>query len=219
MRLTEKQFQAIEKRLAQNGGKTVSRSPKAIKKPKRETGFRPEVGVHEPETHDSIRIFFPIAPQPKERARTFVAASSDRELWARASSGEGGGAERSIKMMTRTPEKTRNYEKTIKDITWAAMLSAGLRPFSGPVMKFTIFRISGDPSLWPTHIQDGDIDNLEKALCDGMNKVAYEDDRLVVGNSHMKVCSHSPGIDMLIRRATREDIRQLEAIIGGRGGI
>lgn len=43
--------------------------------------------------------------------------------------------------------------------------------------KFTV-TITEDPSLKPAFLR-GDIDNYAKAILDGLNKVAYEDDKLV----------------------------------------
>ena len=94
------------------------------------------------------------------------------------------------------------------------MLEAGIKPYDVPLFKGTIFYIPGQNDEWPTSIRDGDLDNLEKALYDGMNKVVFSDDKLIVAEIHAKVCSERPGVEMLIRPALKCDVDNMRKSIG-----
>lgn len=69
--------------------------------------------------------------------------------------------------ITYTPGTTREYEAAV---AWAAR-AAGVRPATGPVAVEVVFYVSG---------RSPDPDNLAKAVLDGLNGIAYADDRQVV---------------------------------------
>jgi Holliday junction resolvase RusA-like endonuclease len=86
-----------------------------------------------------------------------------------------------------TPPETRAYEKLVRQMALLAM--KGSKPFDGFIgleieiicevpkswsKKKAAFALEG--RLFPTHC---DIDNQVKALCDGMNRALYTDDRFV----------------------------------------
>ena len=156
---------------------------------------------------DGITIGFDLAPQPKERARTFA----DERALARAFAMAGGDARRfmgAVKsrgeggiMRSVTPEATRRFEEAAALIGRQAMAAAGLEPFACPLEMVVEFRFEGAVDEWPTGYGDGDLDNLEKALKDAMNRVAYSDDRLVVRKTSIKTCGAMPGITMTVRPA------------------
>ncbi|GLH28909.1 hypothetical protein WSS15_15590 [Acetobacter pasteurianus] len=157
-----------------------------------------------------VKAFLPLVPKPKARARTFM--KQEANAWVNVD-GEGSGGP-IMKMKSITPTATREYEKMIHNLTYGAMLEAGIKPYDVPLFKGTIFYIPGQNDEWPTSIRDGDLDNLEKALYDGMNKVVFSDDKLIVAEIHAKVCSERPGVEMLIRPALKCDVDNMRKSIG-----
>ena len=67
-----------------------------------------------------------------------------------------------------TPSRTKQHEDLI---AWRAR-AAGVKPTTGPVHLEIDFEIKGK-----VH---GDLDNLVKTVMDGLNGIAYADDRQVV---------------------------------------
>lgn len=91
-----------------------------------------------------------------------------------------------------TPKKTREYEKLI---AFAYVRQCG-EQFQGPV-QVEIEAVFNPPKSWSRakkkravegYIYPGrpDVDNIEKAVLDGLNRVAYKDDASVVGASCFK---------------------------------
>jgi Holliday junction resolvase RusA-like endonuclease len=89
------------------------------------------------------------------------------------------------------------HEKAIREAASTAMV--GRHPVHCPVGAETWFNFVGDPLEWPTSQADGDIDDLKKAIMDGLNKVAYIDDRLVVSTTAVKRCGPKDSIKILVR--------------------
>lgn len=87
-----------------------------------------------------------------------------------------------------TDKATAQYEKYIKQ-QWHAAHSPS-EPFSGPLIVTLTFRYKRPQSHYlkaglretaPVHYtQTPDLDNIEKAVLDGLNKVAYVDDKQIV---------------------------------------
>lgn len=77
----------------------------------------------------------------------------------------------------------------------------GRPPMDCPIELEIQFTFQGDPGSWPTAQRDGDLDNLAKAVLDGCNKVAFVDDRLVVGITMRKTCGAADGIYVRVRAA------------------
>ena len=153
-----------------------------------------------------------LAPRPKERARTFMdervlarafasAAGDIRRFMALVKGKSRGGEAEGGVMRTVTPEDTRQYENAVRLVSGRAMAVAGLEPFACPVEMEIEFRHLGDPGTWPTAEGDGDLDNLEKSILDGMNRVVYLDDRLVVRKTGIKACAADEGITVTVRPA------------------
>ncbi len=81
-------------------------------------------------------------------------------------------------MKTVTTPETKAFEE---EISSCARLLVGTRPpLKGPVFVEVLFSLPGDISLWPTAMQDGDIDNHEKSVFDALNGITYTDDRMIV---------------------------------------
>lgn len=109
---------------------------------------------------------------------------------------------------TYTPSHTRNYETAVGRITAKEM--AGRDPITTPVhvelrAHFEI------PKSWPAGKKTDallgrvrptggyDIDNICKAVLDGMNKIAYRDDSLVVSIRASKVYSEQPFVVAMVK--------------------
>ena len=160
----------------------------------------------------AVTVTVNLAPRPKERARTFMdlralarafssAAGDIRRFMALVTGKSRGGESEGGIMKTVTPDGTRQYENAVRLVSGRAMSLAGLEPYSCPVEMEIEFRHAGDPGTWPTAEGDGDLDNLEKSILDGMNRVVYLDDRLVVRKTGIKVCAGTEGITVTVRPA------------------
>lgn len=85
---------------------------------------------------------------------------------------------------TYTPGETVSFERTVGQIA----LEHFPQPISGPV-RLTIIATFQPPPSWSkkktaelmnrAHTQKPDFDNVVKALCDGLNRIAFEDDAQV----------------------------------------
>ncbi len=83
-----------------------------------------------------------------------------------------------------TPKKVAVWEKTVKE----EAVKHFEQPLVGPIQVSMIFYMDRPKSrrkdVWvPT---TPDLDNLEKAVLDALNGVAYEDDRFVVAKNAQK---------------------------------
>lgn len=160
---------------------------------------------------DALVVSLDLAPQPKERARTFMDERAVISAYTRSGGQvsrfmaliKGGGGEAGV-MRSVTPEATREFEATAALMVRQAMAQVSMAPFDCPLEMVKEFRIEGDPATWPTAQSDGDLDNLEKSLADALNRVAYVDDRLIVLVNKIKVCAARPGISLMLRPADPE---------------
>lgn len=163
-----------------------------------------QLRVNYPDCELVVEIDF--APRPKERARTFM---DDNALVRAYVNSKGdtrrfmalvkGGGNKGV-MKTITPENTRIFEENIKIVATYALARSELKRFMGPVEMDIDFRFLGDPDTWPTSQADGDLDNLEKAVLDGLKPV-WLDDRLVVRKTACKRCALKAGITVKVRPA------------------
>ncbi len=98
-----------------------------------------------------------------------------------------------------TPEKTASYENLVKLAAQAAM--DGLPPSTSPIMvDISVYR--GIPAGWSKKKREAalcayaptgyDVDNLAKAILDGMSDVVFANDRQVVGLHVTKRYSFTP---------------------------
>lgn len=113
----------------------------------------------------SFRFVVPGKPQPKQRARK----------------GVGG--------RFYTPKETRDYAKLVKSCAWAAMAQAGLLQRGAWPLDAT-YRVS--IAIYPPNLRVPDGDNVLKAVQDGLNGLAWGDDRQTVGGSYW---THGPDKD------------------------
>lgn len=106
----------------------------------------------------------------------------------------------------RTPEKTANYERLVALTAMQALHS----PMDGPLELGLIVGVQ-IPASWSKKRQDmaqrgeiaptkkPDLDNVVKALADGMNGIAYRDDAQIVAMTVRKVYTMTPGVSVEIR--------------------
>ena len=78
--------------------------------------------------------------------------------------------------VTYTPFKTRKYEQEIKTLAQVAMF--GKEMLEGPV-RVTITAYFGHKTKTGYHTSRPDLDNVVKAILDGLNGVVFEDDAAV----------------------------------------
>ena len=91
----------------------------------------------------------------------------------------------SVKGYLYTPERTRTYEKRVANSYYDDMLTGALKVHIEVYMAIPksetkskkLKMASGE--IQPTKA-NGDLDNIVKAILDGLNGIAYEDDRQVV---------------------------------------
>lgn len=93
---------------------------------------------------------------------------------------------------TYTPTKTVRFEGTIAEIA----LKHFAQPIEGPV-RVTIFATFSTAKSWSKkkraehlhrpHTQKPDLDNIGKAICDGLNRIAFADDSQIAELTVRKV--------------------------------
>ena len=114
-----------------------------------------------------------------------------------------------------TDAKTRSYEASIKAIAKAYMASRndGGRPLEGPLSVSIRFRLAIPKSTpkWLTkkylsgeeaYLGQFDLDNMTKALNDGLNGVCWIDDKQITRSFQEKIAAEVPGLDVRIEALT-----------------
>jgi Holliday junction resolvase RusA-like endonuclease len=105
-----------------------------------------------------------------------------------------------------TPKVTADYEKAIRS-HWDAVYGT-CKPFSGPLAVTVSFRYRRPQSHYmrgvlretaPVHYtQTPDLDNVEKAVLDALNKVAYADDKQIIRKYSEKLWHHENEIELWV---------------------
>lgn len=140
-----------------------------------------------------------VTPKTKQRART----SMPKQEIERAFLAARGSVDRfrallsGIRHHSYTPEDTKEFEGLVG--TFGARAMGSRAPFECPVVVRITLAFEGDPATWPTDVTDPDLDNAVKAVFDGLNKIAYKDDRLVVGKTVRKICAREPYVAVSLR--------------------
>lgn len=166
------------------GDGTAGRAPERLV-PRFPPDYVPPV-VDRPSTADRQ----PVVDQPSTIEFT---VPGKPQAWQRVKRGRGG--------KSYVPKETAAAETAIG---WEARAAMGaLSPFAGPVkVVFTAYlpRPKGvaPGSVHPIRQGDGDGDNFQKALWDGLNGVAFADDRQVVEWGGRKVYSAEPRLHVLV---------------------
>lgn len=103
-----------------------------------------------------------------------------------------------------TPKKVSEWEDKVK----AVAREHFERPLDGPVALTLTFHMKRpktrrNDTYVPT---TPDLDNLEKAILDGLNEVAYEDDRLVAVKSSQKLYAQDerPRVSIVVTSLDRQ---------------
>lgn len=103
--------------------------------------------------------------------------------------------------------KSRKYEASVGKVAMVAM--AGRQPLQGPLSLSLRFRMP-IPASAPKRVKAAmaageiapttkpDLSNLQKAIEDGMNKIAYADDCQIVRCFTTKIYAENPGVDVRI---------------------
>lgn len=114
---------------------------------------------------------------------------------------------------TYTPAKTRDYENLVKMAASDAMM--GRPPFAYPI-ELEVLLYLPVPASWSArkqsaalcgaiaHTKKPDADNCLKAIKDGLNKIAWEDDSQVMRVSIFKGYSSAPRAIVRIKRGPGE---------------
>ena len=96
-----------------------------------------------------------------------------------------------------TPKKTRIFEELVAFFAHNIMQERGLQPLTCPVALDLVFNLP-IPSGWSNkrtqeaisgqiaHTKNPDLSNLEKSIEDGLNGVAWTDDKLIVSCTKRK---------------------------------
>lgn len=110
-----------------------------------------------------------------------------------------------------TDAKTRAYENSIAEIARKAM--AGRTPFDGPLSVSLRFRLAVPASYSKkmraamlagetAYLGRADVDNMAKAVLDGMNGIAFADDVQIVRLFCTKTAAEKPGVDVRVEALT-----------------
>lgn len=119
-----------------------------------------------------------------------------------------------------TPKKTEDYERTVSLRAKEAMLKGGIGMYSDKVaLTVGITAYFPVPSSWSkakreraltgelAHITKPDIDNVCKAVMDGMSGIVYGDDKQINKIECGKAYSENPRVEVIVyeSRLNRED--------------
>ena len=90
-----------------------------------------------------------------------------------------------------TPKRVTRWEDAVRE----EALKHFQVPFNGPVALSLVFYLKRPKTRLKENyvVTTPDMDNLEKAVLDGLNEVAYEDDKFVVVKNCVKLYCRSGG--------------------------
>jgi Holliday junction resolvase RusA-like endonuclease len=152
------------------------------------------------EPGNCIEFFVPGQPVAKARARTAPIYRRDGSV-VMAANGR-------VVMSSHTPEKTVQYENRVAAAAHEAM--AGIAPWTLPVAVDIEIGLEV-PASWSEKkrracyaqligaTKKPDMDNIEKAVIDGMNAIVFDDDCRVVQKSTVKQYAATPGVVVKVR--------------------
>ena len=136
----------------------------------------------------TICFTVPGDPVPKERPRQGRTRTGDRVFY--------------------TPKATKGYESLVQQC--GALAMRGRKLFEGPV-EVKLFIGLSVPRSWPKQKREAalreqilptakpDVDNVEKAVCDGLNGIAWKDDAQITDVIKCKRYTQAPGVSVWIR--------------------
>lgn len=174
----------------------------ALSKPKRRSAKGGRILKATEQAPFKVSFFIPLEPKTKERPRTSLSKPAIEKAFMQA----GGSIDRfrgllaSIKHQTYTPDDTSAFEASVAMIA-STQMRGNREPYAGPVHVDCVFVMTGEDGQWPTDVTDPDLDNMEKAICDALNKVVWKDDRMMVSKRSIKICGPRTGVAVVVRDA------------------
>lgn len=96
-----------------------------------------------------------------------------------------------------TPKRTKAFEDQVRVIAKAAFNSKGIKPFDKAVCVYIRFCFKSK-DVGYNYTTPSDIDNLQKSLFDGLNGIAYKDDKQIVFVWAEKVWAEEDCVRVLI---------------------
>lgn len=99
-----------------------------------------------------------------------------------------------------TPQRTKNFEDQVRFIARASFNAKGVKPFQREVFIYVWFCFKGK-TIGYNYTSSSDIDNLQKSVFDGMNGIAYNDDRQIVFVYAEKVWAEQDCVKVLVSDA------------------
>jgi Holliday junction resolvase RusA-like endonuclease len=148
--------------------------------------------VHEPNLVRFVQFVVPGVPVPKGRPRAFSSPTGIR---------------------MHTPKATKEYERKVQAEAGAAM--RGTIPFGRPVSLYVAIFLP-IPASWPKKRQTlarieviaatnpPDVDNVLKAIKDGMNGIVYEDDSQVIEVAASKKYGTEPRVEVRVQELDKQ---------------
>ena len=115
-----------------------------------------------------------------------------------------------------TPKKTAQFENLVA-LAFSARVGGGWTPHEGPVSVTLLFRMAipkSKPAWWREmaatravpHTSRPDLDNMEKAVMDGLNGIAFKDDSQVWKVQKAKEYSARPCVMIVL--AFQDEIKR-----------
>ena len=175
-------------------GKCLTMAPNPV--PSRAPAHLPGMDT-ERRTKLSVRFVVPGEPRAKGRARSRIAKGKTGQQF----------------VTHYTPKETVEYENLVRMAAHEAM--AGAAPTSFPC-AVSIWAFCSVPASWSNKkrakalaglvLPTGkpDLDNLEKAILDGMNKIVFRDDSGVCDVIKRKRYSETPRVEVSVRELDGE---------------
>ena len=124
---------------------------------------------------------------------------------------------------TYTPKKTVDFEKLVAALGRAARDNKGIAPYRSPVVIHLEIRMAIAASWSPVkkalaHLlapSPKDMDNMEKAILDGLNGVSYFDDVQIIQKFTTKKYSDRPGFTLHVAPVglTESDVQTIEKLV------
>ena len=125
---------------------------------------------------------------------------------------------------TYTPKPTKDYERLVRWTGQIAMWDAGCKPLTGPVGAYLAFTLPY-PASWSKRkraanewaVTRSDLDNLVKAVLDGLNGICYGDDRQVASVLAEQRYGEEPGVRVQVRNLGRRNADESNGEVAGGG--
>jgi len=141
----------------------------------------------------ALRFAIDIRPQPKQRTANIISAGRIKRY---------------------TPDETRNFEASVKQLAWLAMREQGIKKVTNTAVHLTLDFIFGVPvslskaarlvRLNAYHTMKPDLTNLCKAIEDGCNDMVYGDDSQIASITMTKRWGEKTLVNVLFQWTPNE---------------